>query len=453
MYKKLLLSGVIFTLLNPTVNATNGYFTHGIGTHNKALAGAGIASPSQAIDAANNPASGILVDDGWNVGIGLFSPRRSYTASTSMANGQGGAFTLEAGKHESGSEWFPIPYISKNWHLNNNSALTLSIFGRGGMNTDYTSGSARFDPDGPGPASVSTFAGTFGAGNTGVNLNQAFIELAYAYQLDSLVLGIAPVIAVQSFEANGLASFAPYTETFAASGGQAQPHNLTNNGTDYSMGYGAKVGIIWAANSALALAASYQSKIVMSEFDDYSDLFAEQGGFDIPASLRLGISYSINPTIKLHLDGERTFYNDVSSVSNSSSLVFNCPTAGQGGTNLSNCAGGDNGFGFGWDNINIIKLGVTWQPSSLQSTTFRAGYSHSDQPIPADDVMINILAPGVIEEHITFGVSQTLSNKHEWSLALMYAPNASVSGSSLFDPTQEITLEMDQFELEFGYNW
>ena len=58
--------------------ATNGYFTLGVGTHNMAMAGAGTASPNQSIDAANNPASAAVVGEKWDVGLALFSPRRSY---------------------------------------------------------------------------------------------------------------------------------------------------------------------------------------------------------------------------------------------------------------------------------------------------------------------------------------------------------------------------------------
>ena len=453
MYKKLLISSAVCVALSSAAHATNGYFTHGIGTHNKAQAGSGLASPTQAIDAANNPAAGALLDESWNAGIAVFSPRRSYTASGSQANGQGGAFTLEEGTHESDSNWFPIPYLAKNWRLSNHTALTLSVYGRGGMNTNYTSGSATFDPDGPGAASTTTFRGTFGAGDTGVNLSQAFIEVAYAHQLNSVTLGFAPVIALQRFEATGLAAFAPYTERFAASGGYSQPADLSNNGADYSFGYGAKAGAIWQLSDNLSLATSYQSKVVMSEFNSYRDLFAQQGRFDIPASLRIGSSLRVSEQLQLHLDGERTYYSDVSSVANSSSLIFSCPTAGQGGTELSNCAGGDNGFGFGWRNVDVVKFGVTWTPVGRSNTTFRAGYSHASQPILDDDVLINILAPGVIETHYTIGIAQKMVNQNEWSLTFMYAPKNSVSGPSLFDPTQTIELKMDQFEIEFGYSW
>jgi long-chain fatty acid transport protein len=159
---------------SPVALATNGYFTHGIGTYNKAQAGSGTASPEQAIDAANNAATGALLGTRTDVGLGLFSPRRSYTAGASQLNGELGAFTVDEGRVDSGSEYFLIPYVARNWSRGEDRAITALFYGRGGMNTDYRGGSASFDPDGPGPAPVGSFPGSFGAGNAGVDLTQAF---------------------------------------------------------------------------------------------------------------------------------------------------------------------------------------------------------------------------------------------------------------------------------------
>ena len=75
-------------LLCLDASATNGYFSHGVGTHNKAQAGAGSAAPTMSIDIANNPAAAAIVDGKWDLGIALFSPRRSYETSESQLNGQ-----------------------------------------------------------------------------------------------------------------------------------------------------------------------------------------------------------------------------------------------------------------------------------------------------------------------------------------------------------------------------
>ena len=83
----------------------------------------------------------------------------------------------------------------------------------------------------------------------------------------------------------------------------------------------------------------------------------------------------------------------------------------------------------------------------------RFGYSTGDQPISSADVLINTLAPGVIEQHFTLGFTQTRSNGHKVSVALMDAPENSVRGPSLFDPTQSIELSMDQYEIEVSYTF
>jgi long-chain fatty acid transport protein len=86
------------------------------------------------------------------------SARAELLASDSQLNGQFGAFTVNTpgGEVNSGSEYFPIPYVAKSWALENDRAISLLFYGRGGMNTDYNGGSATFDPDGPGPAPVMT---------------------------------------------------------------------------------------------------------------------------------------------------------------------------------------------------------------------------------------------------------------------------------------------------------
>jgi len=433
----------------PTAYATNGYFTHGIGVKNKSLAGAGTAMPSEAISAASNPAAAVMVGEKFEVGLSLFSPRRSYEASESQVNGNFGAFTIGPASIDSDKEYFIIPYVAKTWAFRENSALGVSFYGRGGMNTKWHGGSATLDPDGPGPAPVLTLPGTFGGGTAGVNLSQAFLDVTAAFDLGSLNVGFSGVLAVQGFKAEGLVLFSGFTETFAASGGTQLPRHLTDNGTDFSFGYGVKVGAIFEATDRLNLGISYASKTSMTDLDDYADLFAEGGGFDIPASGRLSVSYMATPEVSLHFDWERTWFSDVDSVGNSISNIFACPTAGQGGMSVGNCLGGKNGAGFGWDDVAVFKFGVQWVYSN--KTTFRAGYSSADQPIPKSEVLFNILAPAVIEQHFTLGFTRILNNAREWSMAFMYAPSNDVKGANTFDPTQTLEIEMHQFEIEFGY--
>ena len=102
--------------------------------------------------------------------------------------------------------------------------------------------------------------------------------------------------------------------------------------------------------------------------------------------------------------------------------LFNCPTAGAGGTDSSYCLGGSNGAGFGWDDMTIHKIGYQWEPGQLEDWTFRLGFSHGSQPIEKSEVLFNMMAPGVIENHFTSGFSHKMDSGREYSLTFMFAP-------------------------------
>lgn len=442
-----------FMLVTVPVFATNGYLTHGVGTKNKGMGGAGTALPQDAIDVANNPAGAAIIGNHKVAGISFFSPRREYTSSASLANGQGGAFTLGPNSLNSKNELFFIPSIAASWMLSDRNAIALALYGRGGMNTEWQGGTATFDPDGPGPAPVSTQPGTYGAGTAGVDLAQAFVNFSFARLSADKTLswGVSAIAAVQVFEVKGVGSFAGFTETFASSGGTQLPENLSDNSNETSFGGGLSFGVLWQPNSQFSIGARYTSKMFMSELDDYADLFAEGGDFDIPASSSIGIKFSPNDVLTWALDVEYIQYSDVASVGNPIQNIFSCPTAGQGGTDLSSCLGGSNGAGFGWDDMTIFKLGAQYKIDD--DWTWRAGISYGKQPIGSDQMTFNILAPGIMETHLTIGFTKKQSENSEWNLAFMYAPEKTVSGPNNFDPTQTIEFSMTQFELEISYGW
>lgn len=108
--------------------------------------------------------------------------------------------------------------------------------------------------------------------------------------------------------------------------------------------------------------------------------------------------------------------------------------------------------GFGWQDISVYKFGVKFEPKG--DWTWRLGYSKGDQPIPESEVMFNILAPGVIEEHITAGFS-TAYGPSLLHVSVMYALENTVRGSNPMEApgAQQIELTMDQWELELGYSF
>ena len=448
--------------------ATNGYFTHGVGTQSKGMAGTGVGSNADmgAIMSATNPALGVFVSDQWEAGLSIFSPMRSYVASESQLNGNlvdlgGGVFfpshTINPGEIDSGSEYFPIPFVAKNWSLQNDGNITAAFYGRGGMNTDWddansfaTSYLCGGNPQAGEPPA--TGPGPYCAGKAGVDLSQAFIALNYSAMVgDNFAWGVGPVLAVQMFEANGVQTFQVISKTLATTGDFGQVDSLSNNGHDISYGWGFAGGIWWGLTDRFSLGLAYQSQMSMGEFDDYSDLFAEAGGFDIPSSIKAGVSFVATDALRINFDVDHTTYSDIKSIANPMLNMFGCPLLPFGGNDTEACLGGSGGAGFGWEDMTTYKLGFEW--ASSENNIWRFGYSYGEQPIQAADVLFNILAPGVMEQHITFGLTHRPDRGGEWNFSFMYAPENSVTGPSLFDQTQTIELKMSQIEFEVPYRF
>jgi len=253
--------------LPATSFATNGYFSHGTSIAEKGLAGAGNAYSQDAMSAANNPAGMVLQGDRLDVGLALFAPMRSYTVTD---DGTGpGMVPLVPGTYESENELFVIPQFGYNWMLNSESSIGVSVYGNGGMNTEWA---------GSGPGT----GGPYHVGTAGVDLSQLFIATTYSRRFsDSASWGISGIIAYQRFEATGVGSFAPFS---------TDPANLSNNGTDSATGFGVRLGVQGEITPGITLGFAYQPKIDMGECDDYAGLFAEKGDFDIPSNYTLRLA-------------------------------------------------------------------------------------------------------------------------------------------------------------------
>jgi long-chain fatty acid transport protein len=409
--KSLCAAAVALALVSGSAFATNGYFSHGYGTKNKGMAGAGVALPQDAMAAATNPAGMAHVGDRLDVGAAVFAPYRSYHISDKGGSG----FPEDV---DSEREMFLVPHFAYNKMLDADSSVGVAVYGNGGMNSFYR------DSDTLGGA------GTFGGGNAGVDLMQLFVAPTYARNLNSNVsVGVSAILAYQRFKAHGLS---PAFDAMSS-----DPTKLSNNNYDDSYGIGAKIGIQAELNNMVSVGASYQSKVYMSEFDKYAGLFAEQGDFDIPANFTVGLAIKPSKDVTVVADVQRIMYSDVASIANP-------------GTGLGGPLGADNGPGFGWDDITVYKLGVQWAYSS--DLTLRAGFSHTDAPMGPSEVTFNILAPAVVENHFTLGATKQLDKGSEVSVSAMYAPEGSVSGVGMLGPTE---LNMHQFELEasYGMTW
>lgn len=397
--------------------ATEGYFSHGFGVINSALAGAGVADSKDAMSIAINPAGLVDVGTQFNGGVTIFGPFREYTAT--------GTGFIAPGTIESSSNIFAIPNLGYSYQLGPGSAVGISLYGNGGMNTDYK------NITNTGPACTGA-SGVFCSGDTGIDLNQAFISVGYARRFGNLSIGVAPIIGIQLFKADGLGAFA---------GVSSSQGNLTGSGYDVSAGFGARVGLQYNLSDEFRFGASYQSKIYMSKFSKYAGLFEDGGDFDVPANLTVGIAWDALPDLTFLLDYKRIFYSGIDAIGNSS--VITGPGA----------LGSKGGPGFGWSDINIYKFGAEWKQND--QWTWRAGYAYNDNPVSSSNVTLNVLAPGIVQHHITGGGSYAYAENRSIDFGFMFAPKSNVSGVELTPrgvvPGSNINVSMHQVAFSIGW--
>jgi len=401
--------------------ATNGYFSHGYGMKSKGMAGVSTAMSDDAFGGANNPASMAFVGNRLDLGVDLFSPIR-------QASNAGDFGTPVTSKSE--SNYFLVPELGYNHMINNDLALGVTVYGNGGMNTNYKALGGAF-------GNMNILGGQ---GKLGVDLMQLIVAPTAAYKVAANhSLGISPLIGYQRFKAYGL-------QSFANAGFSASPSNVTNNGYDDAFGYGVRIGYMGRITPTVTIGAAYASKMKFNKFSKYSGMFAGQGSFDIPENYNLGVAWDATSAVKLALDYQRVNYSGVPSVGNP---VTNLLVLG-------NKLGSTNGPGFGYSDVNVWKLGTEYKYS--QNLTLRAGYSHSDNPISGSDtgeVMLNILAPAVIKDHVTLGFTYALASGNELTMAYMHGFKNSVSAARPGAPfgTQVDTIEMYQNSLGVAYSW
>ncbi|MGF1643107.1 MAG: OmpP1/FadL family transporter [Thiotrichales bacterium] len=435
-FKPAVLALAVGTLMaaSGAANATNGYAMHGIGTKAKGMAGAGAAFPQDTLSMGTNPAGAVTLGGRIDAGLALFNPNRNYTV-TGFPSGNPGTFGLNPRNTDSDSELFAVPEFGYNRMLGSDRSVGVAVFGNGGMNTDYPGFANMFCPP-PGGT------GSFCAGAAGINLSQLFITPTYAQKFagGKASFGASLVLVYQEFEATGIGSFQQLS---------SDPTNLSDRGKERSTGVGVRLGVMGEVAPDVTLGATYAPKVSMSEFDKYSGLFAEQGGFDIPSNWSLALAWKTPLGGTLAFDVQGIQFSDIASVGNPLDPMTLASPMNPTGVLL----GQNNGPGFGWDDMIVFKLGYQWTTSP--DWTWRAGISVTDQPVASNQVLFNILAPAVVETHISAGLTKKMGPNQELSASLTHALNNSVKGSnSLEMPNQQtIELEMNQWEVSVGYSW
>ncbi|NLD14961.1 MAG: long-chain fatty acid transporter [Gammaproteobacteria bacterium] len=404
----LVASTLLLSLLMPALaQATNGYFSHGYGIKSQGMAGVGIALPQDGLAAASNPAGIAFVGNRLDLGASLFKPQREASIS-------GNPYGLDGHYSGNSKKYFVLPELGYVHPLDERYTSGLAIYGHGGMNTGYDR---------------NPWANMGASGSAGVSLEQLFVAPTLAVRLHPHhAVGLSLNLAYQRFEARGIQPFAGFSQA---------PGHFSNRGKDSSTGWGVRVGYTGKIASGLTLGLTYTSKTRMGKFKKYKGLFADQGSFDVPASYGIGLAWQASPGLTLAADLQHIRYGDIKAVGNP---MVDAPFGSSGGP------------GFGWRNQTIAKLGISHQISPR--LTLRAGYSHASQVVRSSEVMLNILAPGVIKDHLSLGATWTTDSNNELSLAYTHAFSNTVKGTLPANVGGgQARLKMNQHILGVAYSW
>lgn len=406
--------------------ATNGIFLIGYGTKSRGMGGVAIATPQDSIAGAVNPASIGFVEDRVDVGADFFVPK----ARSRLGEGD------EHLSYDSSANLFLMPAMGGVYKFNRKLSIGFSAVPAGG-------GGSRYNMN-----LYNNITGSNVNDTLGVNLMIMQMNPTASYRINKQNrIGASVVLGVQTFRAFGLDYFSTFTEVFNTTG--QFPENMTNRGNDWAYGAGMRLG--WMGRffkERLSLGATYTSRVYMTKFDKYKELFAEEGDFDTPENFGAGVGFKITPKLMIGADIKRVLYSNVRSVGNASAT-----TTGNGFPESpeANSLGAVDGLGFGWDDQTIYNVGVAYDYSP--KWTYRAGWNYADSPIDEEDgeILFNIIAPGVTRNHMTLGASYRPNKKMEWSFSFVHAFKYEQEGPTLIGDTGKIQMYQDSVGVSFGY--
>jgi len=225
---------------------------------------------------------------------------------------------------------------------------------------------------------------------------------------------------------------------------------------DGAFGVGFQVGLIYNVNDLISFGVAYTSKQDFEDFEFNSVWenplirFGPQAfgtprtitfALDVPPVLGFGVKLQALPNLLLAADYRRIYY------------------AGTDGFKL---ADPDHPFnpdgsvaGFGWKDISVWAVGAQFKVSD--NLALRAGYNHSDNPIPDKLSMLNIPAPAIMKDHYTFGAGFKVSRKAAINLGYYHVKRTSVSGPILSPfgpvPGTDVTSSMDEDSILMSFSF
>ncbi len=463
--------------------ATNGMNMEGYGPIASAMGGAGIAYDNGTAAVMINPATlGLMNDESrLDVALGKLGPDVSarHEASGSKATSSADAFYMPA-----------LGYVRRQQRF----VYGLGVFAQGGMGTEYGADSFLSNPGQitPSPQLVN---------RSEVSVGRAIVPLVWQpserWQLgltvDFVWAGIDLQMAMNEAQFQDLANpaaqqmgnaggslvnaFGAMYEPFGGTGIKTLHHAYFDfsNDNDYSgaaKGYGGagKIGVIYQANPAFTVGASYHSKTRLGDLKTsnadlsmavnidtgvaaggapsgtYADATIPLSGqvsipnFEWPAMLALGVAYQAGPRWLIAADVKRIQWSDVMEDFKVIFTADNSPSNGGFANAELNTTLYQN-----WDDQTVLNLGLAYQATSKLAV--RAGVNVSKNPIPT--TRLNALFPAIVEDHVSAGFGYKVTSNNEVNFSLTRASDVSSTSANGITSTHAQT----NWQIMYSRHW
>ena len=298
-----------------------------------------------------------------------------------------------AGKQTDDSVFY-IPSLSAAFNLgeSQDKFFGLGLYGASGMGVDYDQPRVGFS-----------------TGDTRTELSIAKLTATYAQSFDNgFSFGAGPLLVLGRFRTD--------METSQI----GPPSAASSDSWDDAAGVGAIVGVNQKINDRLRIGASYISEQFMEDYDEYGTLFADS--LNLPQQLTAGVAYQLVESVEVALDYRWIGWGRLDTF----------------------------GDQFGWEDQHIVKAGATW--NATDKLTLRAGVSHGNSPIGAEDVFPNALFPAIMETHLATGASYQFQS-FALHFAYIHALEEELVASGPPEAGGGTTISMVQNSATLGASW
>lgn len=414
-----MVSVILGSLLPEIASATNGMVLIGYGQKARGVGGVAMALPQDSLSNAINPATISFLDSRGDAGADFFFPKATGYLGDDQESSQ--------------RDKYLMPAMGAVYQFNRKVSLGFSAVPYGG-------GGTRYDVNLYNKASNSNPNETLGVE---LFVMQAAPTISIKINRQNSV-GASLLFGAQRFRADGLSYFENFTKTGIGSDG------LTNNGYDYAFGAGIRVG--WMGqffDKRLALGAAYSSRVYMTEFDKYDELFAEQGDLDTPANIGAGLAFKVTEDLTLGFDVLKTYYSDVRAIGNTSAQKGPGSVFPNG--NEKHRLGNDDGLGFGWDDQVAYKVGAVYDYN--EQLTLRAGWNYGKSPVDEKngELLMSLVAPAIAQNHLTLGATYAPDKHQEWSFSFVHAFKYKQMGPTYIGDTGGAKFYATSVGVSWGY--